>query len=87
MSRESSVSMSVHGGSDALLECFTYDDTCPILTIRAGGATVSISTTGHRVADESSVTFARNLAEQVTVFAAEIERLHTAQKAAESDAA
>jgi hypothetical protein len=87
VSRGSSAQVAVYGGGDALLECFTYDDTCPILSIRAGGSIVTISTTGHRVADEGSVAFARNLAEQAGVFAAEVERLHTAQKSAQSDAA
>lgn len=87
MSRGSSAQVAVYGGGDARLECFTYADTCPILSIRAGGSIVTISTTSHRVADEDAVRFARKLAEHVAVFAAEVERLHTAHKAAGSDAA
>jgi hypothetical protein len=53
----------------------TYDDHTPILDITCGSMTVSVSIAG-RETGEAAVEFARDLADKVRKFAAEVERLH-----------
>jgi hypothetical protein len=64
--------------------CHTYADTTPILGVDAGPSHVSISLRG-RNADEAAVEFARALAAEAGKFAAEVERMHAAQLADDSD--
>jgi hypothetical protein len=79
--RESLGSVSLHAGHGAYVDCSTYDRTTPILTVQAGRLSVSISIAGRTVIPAHAVAFARELASQAAAFAAECERLHTAQQA------
>ena len=67
--------LSIHLGSDWRVDCHTYDDHTPILTVDAGNVAVSFSIAG-RSADAAALSFARALARDAQAFAAEIERLH-----------
>ena len=84
--------LSYHVGADWHVRCNTYADTTPILSVDGGPSALAITTRG-RVADDSAVEFARELAREAQKFADEMERMHAAQldggddKAAGSDAA
>ena len=77
--RESFGSVSVHAGHGAHVDCHTYDRATPILAVHAGRLIVNISIAGRRAMPAHAVAFARELASQAAVFAAECERLHAAQ--------
>jgi len=74
--RRSFGSASVHAGADAVVRCSAYPHEAPILTVDAGGCTVTVTIAGRGVLDERGVAFARDLAAQAAKFAAECERLH-----------
>ena len=57
------------------VQCCTYDDAAPILTIRDGAADITITNPGRGEVTEDDVTFGRQLAEAVNRYAAELERL------------
>jgi hypothetical protein len=65
-------------GSDGWVTCHHYEGKTPILVIDAGGTSFSIGLKG-RHADEAAVDFARALLRNAQEFAADIERLHSAQ--------
>ena len=71
--------MDAHAGQGARVDCYTYEATTPILSVCAGRLTVSISIADRTVIPAHAVAFARELAAQAAVFAAECERLHAAQ--------
>ena len=75
--------LSFHVGADWRVDCHTYDDHTPILSVDAGPTAVSFSIT-DRTADTAAVQFARALVREAQVFAAEVERLH-AEPAGSSD--
>jgi hypothetical protein len=75
--------VSLYIGDNSHAECFTYQDSAPILDIRAGNASVAVSLSGKGI-DEAAVNLARELAQQAQLFATEVERLHAAQPAADS---
>ena len=70
--------MSLHAGAGSRVECFTYQDTTPILDIDVGAASIAVCIVG-KGADDAVLTFARALARQAERFAAEVERIHTLQ--------
>jgi hypothetical protein len=57
------------------VRCCTYADAAPILTIQDGAADITITNPGRGEVTEEDVTFGRLLAEAVTRYAAELERL------------
>ena len=57
------------------IHCCTYDDAAPILTIQDGPADITITNPGQGEVTEEDVRFGRQLAEAVTRYAAELERL------------
>ena len=71
----SSGRLSMQVGGDWWTHLSTYEDHSPILDIDAGSTSVSFCIAG-RQAEESAVEFARELADRVARFAAEVERLH-----------
>ena len=73
--------ISLHVGDDSRAECFTYDKSSPILDIRAGNASVAISFVRKAFDDDTIIRFARELAQQAALFAAEAERLHAKRAA------
>ena len=78
--RESFGSVNAHAGQGARVDCYTYEATTPILSVYAGRLCVSISIADRTVIPAHAVAFARELAAQAAVFAAECERLHAAQQ-------
>jgi hypothetical protein len=77
--QESFGSVTLHAGEGAHVDCNTYEQTTPILTVEAGRLSVSISIADRTVIPAHAVAFARELASQAAAFAAECERLHAAQ--------
>ena len=57
------------------VHCCTYADASPILTIQDGPADITITNPGRGEVTEDDVRFGRLLAEAVTRYAAELERL------------
>jgi hypothetical protein len=70
----------MHAGNGSLAYCFTYADTAPILDISTGNASISLSIAGRDI-DDAALSFARELLQNVQVFTAEVERLHTERAA------
>ncbi len=76
--------LSLHVGTDWRVDCHTYDDDhTPILSVDAGSTAIACSL-DNRLAGKAAVQFARALAREAQVFAAEVERLH-ADRAATGD--
>lgn len=71
---------SLHVGRDWSVRCNTYPDTSPILSVYTDGMQVSVSIADREFMPDKAVEFARELARQAHVFAAECERLNAAQK-------
>jgi hypothetical protein len=74
------------------VDCYTYDRTTMLLSVRAGRMVVCISIADRTAMPARAVAFARELAAQAAAFAAECERLHAvlpapAPEAAAADAA
>ena len=57
------------------IHCCTYEDAAPILTIQDGPADITITNPGRGDVTEDDVRFGRLLAEAVTRYAAELDRL------------
>ena len=57
------------------IRCCTYDDHAPILAIQDGPAEITITNPGKGEVTQEDVRFGRALAEAVTRYAAELERL------------
>ena len=67
------------------IRCCTYDDAAPILSIQDGAADITITNPGRGEVTEDDVQFGRMLAEAVTRYAAELERLAATDPAAAAD--
>ena len=57
------------------IQCCTYADAAPILSIQDGSADITITNPGKGEVTEEDVRFGRLLAEAVNRYAAELERL------------
>ena len=57
------------------IQCSTYDDAAPILSIHDGAADITITNPGKGEVTDDDVTFGRQLAEAVTRYAAELEAI------------
>ncbi len=57
------------------IRCCTYDDAAPILTIQDGPADITITNPGQGEVTEEDVRLGRQLADAVTRYAAELEKL------------
>lgn len=79
--RESFGSVSVPAGESVHVDCSLYEQTTPILSVYTGRLFVDISIADRTSIPAHAVAFARELASQAARFAAECERLHTAQQA------
>ena len=77
--RDSYTSLGVYAGSDATVRCSTYPHEGPILAVDTRRVSVNLAVAGRKDTPAWAVQFARQLAEQAQVFAAECERLHAAQ--------
>ena len=58
----------------AYVRCCTYADAAPILTINDGPAEITITNPGRGQVTEEDVRLGRQLAEAVTLYAAELEK-------------
>ena len=67
------------------VHCCTYADAAPILTINDGPADITITNPGRGEVTEEDVTWGRLLAEAVNRYAAELEKLAAANRAAAVD--
>jgi hypothetical protein len=63
------------------IQCCTYDDAAPILTVRDGAADITITNPGRGEVTEEDARFGRLLAEAVARYAAELERLAATNRA------
>jgi hypothetical protein len=70
--------VSMHVGTDWNVQCHTYEDTTPILSVGTGDSGVSVSIASRTQITAEAVAFARGLACQAAKFAADCERLHAA---------
>ena len=70
--------------ASTFIRCCTYEDAAPILTIQDGPADITITSPGRGEVTEDDVRFGRLLAEAVTRYAAELEKL-AAKDAATAD--
>jgi hypothetical protein len=68
------------------IRCCTYDDHAPILTIQDGPAEITVTNPGKGEVTEEDVRFGRVLAEAVTRYVAELERLAAGTGEARQDA-
>jgi hypothetical protein len=75
-------SAGLHVGTDWHVQCSTYPETTPILSMDAGHSGISVSIAGRAPIGAEAVALARELAREAERFAAECERLHTAQTGA-----
>jgi hypothetical protein len=57
------------------IQCCTYADAAPILSIQDGAADITITNPGQGEVTEEDVRFGRLLADAVTRYAAELDRL------------
>jgi hypothetical protein len=57
------------------IRCCTYTDAAPILTIQDGPVDITITSPGRGEVTADDVAFARQLAEAVTRYAAELDKL------------
>ena len=64
------------------IQCCTYEDAAPILSIRDGQADITITNPGRGEVTQDDATFGRLLAEAVTRYAAELENKLAARAAA-----
>jgi hypothetical protein len=67
------------------IHCCTYPDAPPILTIQDGPAEITITNPGRGEVTEDDVRFGRLLAEAVTRYAAELEKLAATDQAGAAD--
>jgi hypothetical protein len=72
--------LTYHLGGDWRVDCHTYRDSTPILSVGGGPLSLAISTRG-KAADEAAVEFARALADGARKFADEMERMYAARLA------
>jgi hypothetical protein len=69
------------------IQCCTYEDAAPILSIHDGQVDIVITNPGRGEVTADDVTFGRDLAEAVTRYAAELEKLAARNRAAAADPA
>jgi hypothetical protein len=65
------------------IQCCTYDDAAPILTIWDGAADITITNPGRGEATEDDVAFGRQLADAAARYAAELEKITAKNRPAE----
>jgi hypothetical protein len=67
------------------IQCCTYEDAAPILSIHDGQVDIAITNPGRGEVTEDDVSFGRALAEAVTRYASELEQLAARNRAAATD--
>jgi hypothetical protein len=71
--------------ASTFIRCCTYQDAAPILTIQDGAADITITNPGQGEVTKDDVRFGRLLAEAVTRYAAELERLAAKDRTTAAD--
>ena len=71
--------------ASSYIRCCAYDNHAPILTIHDGPAEITITSPGQGEVTEDDVRLGRLLAEAVTRYAAELERLAAKNRAETAD--
>jgi hypothetical protein len=82
---EATVESYVRLTASTFIRCCTYQDAAPILTIQDGAADITITNPGRGEVTEDDVRFGRALAEAVTRYAAELEKLAALDDKAAAD--
>ena len=72
---EAKVQSYVRLTASTYINCHTYEDAAPILTIQDGAADITITHPGRGEVTDEDVRFGRLLAEAVNRYAAELEKL------------
>jgi hypothetical protein len=67
------------------IQCCTYDDAAPILSVHEGQVDIAITNPGRGEVTEDDVTFGRALAEAAARYAAELEQLAARHRSAAAD--
>jgi hypothetical protein len=67
------------------VQCSTYDDAAPILSIHDGQVDIVLTNPGRGEVTEDDVAFGRALAEAATRYVAELEQLAARNRAAAAD--
>jgi hypothetical protein len=67
------------------VHCCTYDDAAPILSLQDGAADITITNPGKGEVTEDDVRFGRQLADAVTRYAAELDKLAATKRATAAD--
>jgi hypothetical protein len=67
------------------IQCSTYDDAAPILSIHDGQVDIVLTNPGQGEVTADDVTFGRALAEAATRYAAELEQLAARNRGAAAD--
>ena len=67
------------------IQCSIYDDAAPILSIHDGQVDIAITNPGRGEVTADDVTFGRALAQAVTRYAAELEKLAALNRGAAAD--
>lgn len=75
-------SVGFHLGSDTHVTCHTFPAKGPILVLDAGAWTLLLSPAERDVIGDAAVATARRLADAVTTYLAEVERIHGAGRRA-----
>ena len=83
--RPATVQSYVRLTASTFIHCCTYEDAAPILTIQDGAADITITNPGRGEVTEEDVRFGRLLAEAVTRYAAELEKLAAKDPATAAD--
>jgi hypothetical protein len=82
---EATVQSYVRLTASTYIHCCTYEDAAPILSIRDGAADITITNPGRGEVTEEDVRFGRVLAEAVTLYAAELEKIAARNRATAAD--
>jgi hypothetical protein len=82
---EATVQSYVRLTTSTYIHCCTYEDAAPILSIRDGAADITITNPGRGEVTEEDVRFGRVLAEAVTLYAAELEKIAARNRATAAD--
>jgi len=72
---EATVQSYVRLTASTCIRCCTYEDAAPILTIQDGAADITITNPGQGEVTEEDVRLGRQLADAVTRYVAELEKL------------
>jgi hypothetical protein len=67
------------------IQCSTYDDAAPILSIHDGAADITITNPGQGEVTEDDVRFGRQLADAVARYAAELDKIAARNRSAAAD--